>query len=40
MNVDEQGRVLFNSLMKFDPDWDIDPEDYSLAVGKDVVDLD
>ena len=40
MNVDEQGRVLFNSLMKFDPDWDIDPDDYSLAVGKDVVDLD
>jgi len=26
--------------MKFDPDWDLAPEDYSLAVGKDVVNLD
>lgn len=40
MNVDEQGRVLFNSLMPFDPDWEYDPADYSLAIGTTVTDLD
>jgi len=40
MNVDEQGRVLFDSLMKFDPDWDFSPEDFSLAIGTDIQDLD